>query len=157
MAFPSTSISTHEVGQAGQLCDGNPATISSNSYFCEDTSIAFGVVVQEGTATNQAKKGGDGTSIGIAMKISKEKESGDQTAQYNQYDPMTIVQDGDMWVSMGGAGAPGADILYNDTTGVISAGTASTGETQFPTGSKLLTTSTGSGDIAKIRVRNMVV
>lgn len=157
MTFPSTVTTTFTTGQTGQLCDNNPATISSNNYFCEDTSIGFGLVVQEGTATNQAKLGGDGTSIGVSVRVMKEKESGDSTTQYNQYDAMTILQDGEIYVSLGNTASAGADIYYNDTTGVIYAGTASTGQTQFPTGSKLLQTASTAGDIVKIRVRNMVV
>ena len=156
MAYQTTPIDTFDPASPGQVADSNPAEYNSEDAFCEDTSIGFGIVVSRGTADDEVTKGGDGTSLGVTVKVNKETESDLTTVQYNQYEAVTYLISGNIWVTLNNAGNAGDNLYYNDTTGAIYAGTASTGQTQFPTGCKLLT-DTASGAVGKIRITNMVV
>lgn len=109
--------------------------------------IAPGLVVSPGTADDQAVLGGDGTGVGVTIRRLDAENNASDVLVYNQHDPVAVVYSGRVWVSLGGAGSRGDAIKYNDTTGVITAGTAGTGETQL--NGELLDTVSGAG-LAKI-------
>jgi len=114
--------------------------------------IDFGVVVSRGTADTQCVVGGDGTGSGIACRtLDREGAITTGAIKYDQYDDAAIITEGYVYVPVYTAsGSPGDALFYNDTTGKIEVGTASTGETQM--NATLEETLSASGQICLIKI-----
>jgi len=137
----------------GQLADLNNKYSDIVSKRVETSAgIAPGRVVSPGTADDQVVIGGDATGIGVTIRdLSKRGAASTNELTYAQYEVAGVMKKGYLYVNIPTASAMGTGLFYNDTTGVIDAGTASTGETQL-TGCTLEETTTAENTIAKIRL-----
>jgi hypothetical protein len=152
MAYQTTVTATQAVALAGLRADDNPVEI--DTYACEDTSIGFGIIVQRGTADDEAKIGGNDI-VGVTVRIRKELESDGSTVQYNQYEAMDVAVAGRFWCTIDGGGNAGDRLYYNATTGVLGAGTASAGEAYLPVDC-ILMTDTADGALGKCRFAGLL-
>ena len=86
--------------------------------------IGVGIVVQDGTADSQAKKGG--TYLGISIRdLAREAVSvSDFTVQYAIGTDVSILKRGAINLALASGGSKGDLLKYNTTTGVIDAGVA---------------------------------
>jgi len=115
------------------------------SYLAEG-AVAFGVAVSRGTADNQVEVGGDGTGIGVAIRdLGREGvlRTGALTG-YADTEAVSVLRRGAINLTIPSGGSAGDPLLYDDTTGVIDAGSASTGETQIVGAELLETVSAGA-------------
>jgi hypothetical protein len=114
--------------------------------------VGFGLVVSRGTGDSQCVLGGDGTGLGITVRdLAQEGAQGTGVVKFDQYESAAILTEGYCWVAINTASAsPGDALFYNDTTGAIEAGTASTGETQL--NATLETTISSSGQLGLIKL-----
>jgi hypothetical protein len=151
MAAQTSYSLTQSAAYDGLLADINPKTVISRDVETA-AGITFGKVVSRGTADSQVVLGGDGTGLGIAVRdLAQEGAQGTGVIKYDQYEAAAILVEGYCWVAINTASAsPGSALFYNDTTGAIEAGTASTGETQL--NATLETTITSSGQLGLIRL-----
>jgi hypothetical protein len=134
----------------GQLADMYPNEIVSRRVETA-AGIAPGRVVSRGTNDNQITVGGDATGFGITVRdLANEGAVSTNNLLYAQYDVCPVIRKGYCYVDLQNTGTKGATLFYNDTTGLISAGTAGAGETQMD-GCTLEETKAAAG-IALIRV-----
>jgi len=134
------------VGTPGQIADIGVNAQEIISRACETSGgIGYGKVVSFGT--NKEKEcviGGDGTGIGVSVRNVNNDE-------YEQYDAVDIMRKGYIWAVVATAAVAGTALHYDDTTGIIDSGAASTGETAM-TNCELVTTVASNGDLGLIRV-----
>ena len=151
MSVQTSYTTSHSAAYAGMIADLQPHDIVSK--VCETAAgIAFGVVVSPGTSDNEAIIGGDATGIGITVRdLAREGAASTAATAYARYETMGVMRKGYMWVVIANTGTPGQNLFYTDATGLISQGTASTGETQL-TGCTLESTVSSNGDLGLIRV-----
>lgn len=129
----------------GQL-DGVGPHLTETFLVETAAGIAPGLTISKGTADDQAVLGGT-SPIGVVVRRLDVENNASDAIVYDQYTPIAVIKSGVVNVSLGGAGNRGDAIKSNDTTGVITAGTAGAGETQL--NGELLDTIAGAG-IAKI-------
>jgi hypothetical protein len=144
------------IGKAypGLQADNNP--VRSVSLISESSVIPFGRAVQQGTDEDQAKLGTGTTAyLGITMRVHNEENVavGTESAQYTEKEPMAVMQEGSIFVTLITTGTKGADIYSVDADGTIGAGTAVAGQTQIP-GAKLEETVAATGQVVKIRLKS---
>jgi hypothetical protein len=151
MSVQTTYSLNQDVAYAGLLAEMNPKTVITKAVETA-AGIDFGVVVSRGTADEQCVVGGDAAGIGITCRtLDREGAITTGAVKYDQYDDAAIITEGYVYVPIYTAsGSPGDDLFYNDTTGKIEVGTASTGETQM--NATLEETVSSSGQIALIRL-----
>ena len=139
---------------AGQLYGLNPNR--TVTYLAETTVITPGIVVTEGTTPAQAVKGGDAGVWGgiVVRRLDTEGNVTTNAIEYEVGEAMNVMQWGDIYVDLANTGSKGDPIFYTDTTGVISAGTASTGQTQITNG--VLAEDVAAAGIALIRIKEGV-
>lgn len=139
----------------GLQADNNP--VRSISPIAEGGAIPFGRAVQTGTdADTQAVIGtATGTYLGITMRVHNEENSavGTESKEYKEKEPMAVMQEGSIFVTLITTGAKGAAIYSVDADGTIGAGTAGAGQTQI-VGGVLEETVTATGQIVKIRLKS---
>lgn len=157
MTFQTSVVTQYDICENGQLVDGNPKLLISQNIFCGDANIQFGTVVSR-SAGNLLTKGGAGTSMGVAVRVNKEMEADDSTVQYNLNDPMSVLADGVIGVTIANTGNYLDDLYYDDVTGEIYAGTVpGAGFTQMPVGCKLMGDVAVAGTKQIIRICDMIV
>jgi hypothetical protein len=92
--------------------------------------IHFGRAVSRGTDKDkQVVIGGDGTFFGISCRNHENPAPLEIAAQYAE---ISVLRGGYIWALVVTAASAGAALHYDDTTGVIDTGAASTGETAVP-------------------------
>lgn len=134
-------------GYPGLLSGNGPKTI--DTYLVETAAgIAPGVVVSQGTADDQCVIGGT-NPLGIVLRNLDTENTSSDTILYALTEAVSVLVVGECEVYVATTGTKGDPIFSTDATGVISAGVASTGETQL--GGELLTTLAAAG-YAKIRI-----
>lgn len=139
---------------AGLQADNNP--VRSISPYAESGPIPFGRAVQVGTDEDQAVIGtGTGLYLGITMRVHNEENvaAGVESAQYTDKEPMAVMQEGTIFISLINTGSKGDPIYSVDVDGTIGAGTAVAGQTQIP-GGELLETVTVVDTIVPIRLKS---
>lgn len=140
MAIQTAYAAAHSVGYPGQLADGNPTEIVS---LVAEGNIPMGSVVKKGTSDNQVLVGGP-LPIGIAVR------SLDVEADiYAATQVLGVLKKGYIYLTIANTGAKAAALKIVDATGVISVGTASTGESQLPA---VLDQTLGAAGVARCRV-----
>jgi len=150
MAVQTTYATNMTAAYEGQIADMFPNEIVSRRIETA-AGIAPGRVVSRGTANNQVTIGGDATGFGITVRdLANEGALSTMELTYAQYDVAPVMRKGYCYVDLQTTGTKGATLFYNDTTGLISAGTAGAGETQLD-GCTLEETLAAAG-IALIRV-----
>ena len=150
MTVQTTYAANMSAAYEGQIADLYPNEIVSRRV--ETTlGIAPGRVVSRGTSNNQVALGGDAVGFGITVRdLAGEGVLSTMVLNYAKYDVAPVMRKGYCYVDLQTTGTKGAALFYTDADGLISAGTASTGETQLD-GCTLEETLTAAG-IALIRV-----
>jgi hypothetical protein len=150
MAVQTTYSTNMAAAFEGQIADMYPNEIVSRRVETA-AGIAPGRVVSRGTNDNQVTIGGDATGFGITVRdLANEGAYSTNELSYAQYDVCPVLRKGYCYVDLQNTGAKGATLFYNDTTGLISAGTAGAGETQLD--GCTLEQAVASAGIALIRV-----
>ena len=118
----------------GLIADGNMGN-KIISIACEPATIPFGVVVQRGTnPETQAVLGSDAdltNILGIAVReLAREAGSvGATTVGYSATEAMAIMQEGYIYAQCVAGCTAGDNVKFVNTTGALSAGAATAGET----------------------------
>jgi hypothetical protein len=152
MTVQTAYAETIDNAYAGMYYGGNPRRV--NTKLVETAAIVAGIAVTSGTTLRQAVKGGSGTFLGISVRTLDSEGSTPPTTNAVSYgvgEAIAVMEWGDIYVDLATTGTVGDAIFFTDATGVISAGTASTGETQI-TGGVLDETIAVAG-IARIRIK----
>ncbi len=152
MTVQTEYAATIEKAYPGMYYGGNPRRV--NSKLVETAAIAAGIAVTTGTASRQVVKGGSGTFAGIVVRTLDSEGSSPTTTNAVEYgvgEAVAVMEWGDIYVDLANDGDEGDAIFFTDATGAISAGTASTGETQI-TGGVLMETKAAAG-LALIRIK----
>lgn len=134
--------------------EGQVATMleddNSETRICETAAgIGFGRAVSEGANARGAVLGGATKFIGISVRSITEVPIAPNTNPeiYTQYNNMTVMLAGDIWVRVVAAVTHGAPATYSSSTGQLnpaSAGVAIAGSRYI--------TSAGAGEVALLRL-----
>lgn len=129
MSVQTTYSATPPVAFEGLIGDGYNDVISAAVETA--AGIHYGRAVSRGTDKDtQVIIGGDGTFFGVSCRNHENPSATAETAE--QYDEISVMRDGYIWVLAHTAASAGAALLYADATGIIDTGTASTGQTVVP-------------------------
>lgn len=131
MAVQTTYAANPAIGLPGQLTDNQPKIVET--YLAETTAIEPGLAVQQGTLGNQALLG-TGTTATVGVTVRDESKEGLVSTNYITYpvkSAMSVIKWGYFYAYCASSAAKGAAFFATDATGVLEAGTASTGETQI--------------------------
>ena len=120
------------IGRNGQIANGVPCT--TRTYVNGGTDdIAFGVGVQrDGNSATDAVVGGAGAGsspwastdfLGVTVE---DRTREDETKAYASGSNMTVITEGDIWVTVGEAVVAGGVVTVNDSTGVLGTGGSAT-------------------------------
>ena len=95
-----------------------------------DNGIGFGAAVSRGTDKDKQAALGGTDFLGVTYR-SLEREGADNTGaiKYSQKETAGILRRGSVWAVCPAGCTPGQAVKYNNTTGVIDQGAASSGET----------------------------
>jgi hypothetical protein len=135
-----------------EAADGMPADEQS-PIIAEDLNvetaagIAPGRVVSYGTAADGAILGGSNVA-GVMQRNTAPSQASGNVPLISQYERGTVTKMGNIWAKVSGAVALTDTVAYNTTTGVLTAGPATTGELDLP-GWKFRTAA-ADGAIAKV-------
>ena len=134
------------------------ADFSADTRICETSAgIGFGKAVSQGSADKGAVLGGASAAVFVGVTISdKCIDNTDNTGAadgYRQYDNMAVMYRGTIWVTVGGNVAPGNDVTFNSTTGVLSS--AATSGTQFAIAGARWMSTANSGELARLRLSDL--
>lgn len=159
MPAPQTSLSVvPAVAIAGQIADLNDS--GSRTMFNEEASaeLAFGRMVKQGTAVNQAKElaAQADVAVGIVMQshlYEKQYEVG--TTGIKPGAALDVLMRGEIYVEVGEAVGPADAVRYNATgtggTKGVFMKTASAGNTVLVKSARWLSSTTGAG-LAKLSI-----
>lgn len=131
-----TAQTSYEIKQqiafAGALFALHPHDIDSRDVETV-AGINFGVAVSRGTNKDrQIVLGGDATFFGITIRsLDREGAANTGVILYKQKETAALLRKGYIWLTCPTGCNPGDPALYNDTTGIIDAGSAGAGETQL--------------------------
>lgn len=153
-AQTSYAINTNDF-YAGMIVDLSPKDVVSRSV---ETSagIDFGVAVSRGTDKDRQVVVGGSDYLGVTVRsLDREGAMNTGAIKYDQNETAAIMRDGYIAAVCPSGCTPGAAVFFNDTTGVLDAGTAGVGETQL-NGSSWETT-TSAGEIGVIRLNDAEV
>jgi len=156
------SISDPAAATPGLVVREALADIESGLAVEDAAGIGLGVVVSRGTTPDaQVTLGDDASSdvLGITCRVANAEgalgSEATNAVTYAQYETIPVIRRGYVWVYCTGTGNAGSrNINYNDTTGAIDLGTATTGETQLY-GAELCNTITSSGSMALLRIYDL--
>ena len=125
------------------------ATIISRTN-ASATAIGFGKVVDYGTGDNECvPHAAAGKPLGISL-IDPTLPVGNADT-YKRYDTVEIMEDGEVWVTVGAAVEEGDPVYYVDATGVFT--NVAGGGANIRLGTSEYRTAAGNGALALVRVR----
>lgn len=150
MATVQSSYSaTMTAAVAGMLANQREHHIDSR--VCETAAgIGFGVAVSQGTADNGAVLGAAASTGFVGISIKETTTNPSTVDEYQQYENLPVLTDGDVWVTTGGIVTAGGDVTFLKTTGVLSS-TAADSDNFTITGARWMT-SAASGALAVVRL-----
>lgn len=130
---------------------GMPATMvgyDAASLICESATIPFGRVVSQGSAHNGALLGATAAALfrGISVRNIAINPS-NEGDQYVQYDNMSAMIRGEMWVEVEYVVVAGEPVTYDTVTGMLST-LATSGTQLLLAGARWKTTQTTVGGLA---------
>ena len=141
----------HKNAYNGQL--KNPVNADILARVVETTDgVGFGIAVSRGTDKEQQIIVGGSEFLGITVRDESQINSSTNVANYPQESVASVMQVGYIYITCPSGCTAGQTVKYNDTTGVIDQGTASTGETQIANATWESTTT--AGEVGVIRIHN---
>jgi len=113
--------------------------------------IGFGVAVSRGTDKDRQAIIGGSDYLGVTVRaLDREGAANSGDIEYAETEAAAIMRDGYLWAICPTGCTPGAAVLFNDTTGILDAGTAGGGETQLNGSSWESTTAAGALGIIRL-------
>jgi len=143
------------LGYPGQIYDLSPFNVVSRSVEGA-AGIGFGVAVSRGTDKDNQVVIGGSDYLGVTVRsLDREADNAAGAIEYAENESAGIMRDGYIWAICPTGCIPGAAVLFNNTTGILDAGTAGGGETQL-NGSSWESTS-AAGELGVIRLNDAEV
>lgn len=140
---------------AGLLFDLNPTERISRAVEGA-AGIPFGVVVSRGTDKDKQCIIGGTAFLGVTIRaLDREGAANTGAISYAEKESAAILRDGYIWAICPTGCVPGANVKYDNTTGVLDAGAAGGGETQL-NGSSWESTAS-AGELAILRFNDAEV
>lgn len=118
--------------------------------------IGFGVAVSRGTDPDKQVIVGGNDFTGITVRsLEREGAANTGVVKYSETETAAILREGYIWVTCPAGCVPGDAAFYDDTTGVIDAGTAGAGETQMD--GAFFDSTAAAGQLAVLRLKTLDV
>jgi len=117
--------------------------------------IAFGVAVSRGTDKNRQAVIGGTDYLGVTVRSLEREGDSASAIEYAQKETAAILREGYIYAVCPTGCVAGAAVLYNNTTGVLDAGSAGGGETQLNGSS--WESSVAAGELGIIRLNDAEV
>jgi hypothetical protein len=149
MAFVQSTYSEN----IGKALPGMPAFEfwKADSRTCETAAgIGFGLAVGKGTADKGAILGAAAASGFLGISVRDKAVINSTADKYAQYGDMSVMYEGDIWVTVGADVNDGDDVSFVASTGVLSSAAAS--GTQFVIAGARWMTTAASGALARLRL-----
>lgn len=145
----STYSENQAAAYAGMIADMSTADVDSRN--CETAAgIGFGLAVGQGSADKGVVLGASGAAVFVGISVRDITLVNDVGDEYQENDIVGVLTRGDIWVTAGGQVAPGNDVTFASTTGVLSS--TGTSGSQFAIAGARWMTSAGSGELAIVRL-----
>lgn len=149
MSLQSTYPTAMRKGFPGQVV--NETNWDADTLIVETVAgIGFGLACGQGAADDGVILGAGSAAgfVGISMKdITLVVSDADK---YQRYANAAILNEGDIWVTTGGAVVAGGDVTFVASTGVL--GSVAADGTHFTIAGARWMTSAGSGELAIVRL-----
>lgn len=149
MPTQTSYSSQHAVAYAGLIASGVPSEVVSRTNN-NATAIAFGTPVDFGAGDNECKvHAATGVVVGIAVRDPSLPPNNTDT--FKQYDDVTILRAGEIWVTAAVAVNEGDPVYYVDADGTWT--NVSGAGANIALGTSRYLTAAGIGALAKISVK----
>lgn len=150
MAVVQNSYSeTHRKAVAGMVA--NMTNYDADTGIVETAGgIGFGLAVSQGTADDGILIGASAAAKFRGISIRDVTLAPGDNDKYQRYANISVLTEGDIWVTTGGAVNAGDDVTFDSGTGVLSS--AASSGTQFTISGARWMTSAGSGELAVVRL-----
>jgi len=112
--------------------------------------IGFGLACGQGAAERGARLAAAAATGFVGISLRDVAVAAGNSDKYLKEDAMSVLTQGDIWVTVGGDVVAGQPVTFNSTTGVLSA-TAASG-TQFTIAGARWMTSASNGALAIVRL-----
>ena len=116
----------------------------------------FGVAMSRGSDADKQTVIGGTSFLGISIRSVEREASGlgsnSNDIRYGQYETVGIMEMGRIWAICPAGCVPGNAVKYNNTTGILDAGSAGVGETQLD--GAIWDSTASAGALALIKLTN---
>ena len=152
MSVQTSYVRIQDAAIHGSLSGLNDNEIESG---VAEEAIAVGIAVTRGASAGQLAIAGDADFLGLAIRdLSREGASGTGSLDYADKDNVSVLRSGRISLTCVSGCTAGDVVNYNDTTGIVDAGSAGAGETLI--GGATWETTSAVGEVGIVRLPSNV-